>query len=310
MPRGAIALQEADVTAVLTTLSGRRGRWGLSGLLAVALLVACTPDLGIEAVAIDAATSADPVHDIAPGDRVLRYSVVHRRGEAATAVVTRTERRRGDGNTIRLEQSFGRLDAGDRVNVTTRLGGADGASAADLLSITLEVRSADHDEDANPTDNRRLLGPDGGTIEGPADIVFDTYIPSRLRGILIDRAASARLGLPAGYYRLFEARNADQPHERCIAFVPTGGFPRIAMQRLDPWVFSEFVIAERSPETLAISAFDLQGYQIRLRISFRAECDVVHEAWIDDVPVRITTSNEQGALHTCDLDTEPRWGPH
>jgi hypothetical protein len=288
--------------------------FGLAAILGVA---GCSTDLALECVSIRPAEVEIPARDIHVGDRLLRFDIINHRGSDVPATITATERYQNQAATRSWQRTTAPIPAGGRIAVIEVLGRHDdplAQPAADpgehtLLDIELSIAPAGKARDADNSNNRRLIDPGGQTLEGPPDTVFDEFVPSRLRGIKIGVGASARLGVPIGYYRLFEARNSSHPGVRCIAFVPTTGFPVIAVQRLDPWVFSEFIIDDRSPEAISIAACDLQGHRLTLRLACRPECDIVLEAQIDDERIGVTTQDDANRLNTCDLDEEPDWGP-
>ncbi|MCA9296832.1 MAG: hypothetical protein KC983_09945, partial [Phycisphaerales bacterium] len=285
----------------------------LIGLLIGVGPVGCSADLALECVSIRPADVEIPARDIHVGDRILRCDVVNHRGTATPATLTTTERSLNGESTHIWTRTTAAIPAGGRISLVEVLGRTEPSDPVQepptLLDVELAVAPTGPAKDTDRSNNRRVVDPGGRTLEGPPDIVFDEFVPSRLRGIEISTRASTQLGVPAGYYRLFEARNTARPEARCIAFVPTTGFPVIAVQRLDPWVFSEFVIDDRSPEAISIAACDLQGHRLTMRIACRPECDSVLEAHIDDERIGITTQDSANRLNTCDVAEEPIWGP-
>ncbi|MEM7228136.1 MAG: hypothetical protein AAF432_04895 [Planctomycetota bacterium] len=272
-------------------------------LLLIPVLAACSPDLRIEAVS----THRDF------GSPVVRLDVVNVGSRPAAAEVhvlanDLTELPLGtwrqttpvipSGQRHTVEQP---LDADDDGNITV---------VHAIRTIHLSVRALDGRRDGNLDDNRRTIDPGGHIIDGVTDIAFDDRRVTRLRGIEINAATAGMIGCPAGYYQLFEARASRDRSARCIGFAFARGLPGTAPHRLDPFVFSEFILDDRTAETITLVATDLHGNRLEIRIACRPECDDVYDARLNGVPVRVSTQDPATLdIRTCGWSDEPAFGP-
>jgi hypothetical protein len=135
-----------------------------------------------------------------------------------------------------------------------------------------------------------------------------------LRGVQIDDATAAMLGLAAGgYFQLTEFRVSAMPSDHVIALEVVTLYATCvdpAKSKIpaacDPWVFSQFSSYAYDASHYAATVSDYAGHTLAFDISFGASCNTVTQSTLDGLPVALTTETyTTSVFDTCGWASEP-----